>query len=123
MVVDDDESIRLLIGSYFEKDYNVIFMSNGQEALMHIRDVNIPDLVLLDMEMPHMNGRVFLRRIKYSPEHSHIPVIFISSVNSRLIINSMIKLGIVDYIVKPFKPDELIEKVQNVLNGKVDELT
>jgi CheY-like chemotaxis protein len=115
MIVDDSKSERLFIGALFENSYEVRYMEDGQIALDHIFAGNKPDLILLDMEMPNMNGRVFLRRLKYQIAFKDIPVIFISSVNSNLIISSMLKQGIVDYLVKPFKSEELISKVNSVL--------
>lgn len=117
MIVDDSKSERLLIGALFENDFDIIYMEDGQKALSHIFEIQKPDLILLDMEMPHMNGRVFLRRLKHQITFKDIPVIFISSVNSSLIINTMLKQGIVDYLVKPFKSEELINKV-NAVFGK-----
>lgn len=114
MIVDDSETMRFALGQCFP-DFNVVYMENGQDALEHIFTKNPPDLILLDMEMPKMNGRIFLRRLRYSQQYNSIPVIFISSVNSRLIINSMVKIGINDYIVKPFKAEELTEKVKKCL--------
>lgn len=118
MIVDDTESMRLLIGSYFENDYDVTLMPDGQEALYHLKDKNTPDLILLDMEMPNMNGRIFLRRLRYHPVLKNVPVIFITTVNSRLMISSMHKLGISDYIIKPFKAEEIKEKVSLILKEK-----
>lgn len=118
MIVDDSQSMRMVIGSLFEKEYDVVYKEDGQIALSYIAEGNIPDLILLDMEMPNMNGRVFLRRLKHNMAFRNIPVIFISSVNSRLIIDSMIRQGVTDYLIKPFKPEELTLKVYSILNEK-----
>ena len=116
LVVDDDEAIRLLITSFFEKDYKIVTRQDGHEALLYLGEGNVPDLILLDMEMPKMNGRVFLRRVRYGDSaHNKIPIIFITSVSSKAIIHSTLKLNIDDYILKPFKPEELIEKVHSIL--------
>lgn len=114
MIVDDSETMRFVLSQCFP-DFNVISMENGQDALDYILSQKPPDLILLDMEMPKMNGRVLLRRLRYSTLYNSIPVIFISNVDSRSIINSMIKLGITDYIVKPFKAEDLVEKVNHCL--------
>ncbi len=114
LIVDYNNSIQSGLVSSFEKDYNVIFKNNGPEALMYLTETNIPDLILLDMEIPGLNGRVFVRRIKFNPKHNKIPIILISSVNSKLIINSFQKLGVVDYIVKPFEPSELYDKIVKI---------
>jgi CheY-like chemotaxis protein len=116
LVIDDDESIRLFIMSLLEKDYDVTPMTDGHDALVYLSKGFIPDLILTDMEMPNINGRVFLRRIRYSnSKHSKIPIIFITSVNSKAMISSMKKLQISDYIIKPFKQEDLIQKVHNIL--------
>lgn len=116
MIVDDDESMRLLIGSHLEKEYNLIFQEDGHEALIYLKENKVPDLILSDMEMPNLNGRVFLRRLKIGKQQlSKIPVIFITSVNARLMIKSTINHGAVGYIVKPFDPKELITQVKSVL--------
>jgi CheY-like chemotaxis protein len=113
MIVDDEESMRLLIGSYLEMDYNLIFQKDGLEAMLYLKENALPDLILLDMEMPNLNGRVFLRRVKIAGlKLSKIPIIFISSVNIRSLVKSTLKHGAVDYIVKPFDPSELTKKVK-----------
>lgn len=116
MVVDDDEAMRLLVGSYLEKDYNIIFMKDGREALVHLSGKDSPDLILLDMEMPNINGRVFLRRLKAgNAQVNKIPIIFISAEKSKLLAKSALKRGAVDFIEKPFDPDVLIRKVKETL--------
>ena len=116
MVVDDDEAIRLLITSFFENEYKIVTMKDGHEALVYLGQGNVPDLILMDMEMPHMNGRVLLRRIRYGDSaHNKIPIIFITSVDNKNIIKSTLKLNVDDYIIKPFKQEDLIKKVHSIL--------
>ena len=116
MIVDDTESYRLLIKSYFENDFEIITMCDGHEAIVYLSKNKPPDLILLDMEMPNMNGRVFLRRLKYGNAIlNKIPVIFLTTVNSKLIINSAYKKGVIDYIIKPFKQEVLEDKVRQLL--------
>lgn len=116
MIVDDEEAIRMLIISFLEKDYNIIDLNDGHEALVYLSKNNLPDMILLDMEMPNVNGRVFVRRFKNGGLKSNkVPIIFISSVQSRSIIQSMLNLGVTDYIVKPFNPEELVAKIKAIL--------
>jgi CheY-like chemotaxis protein len=115
MIIDDEESMRLLIGSYLEMDYNLNFQKDGLEAMIYLKEnANaFPDLILLDMEMPNLNGRVFLRRMKIAGlQLRKIPIIFISSINIRSLVKSTLKNGAVDYIAKPFDPSELTSKVK-----------
>ncbi len=116
LIVDDDESMRLLIGSYLEGNYNIIYQNDGLQAILYLKENVLPDLILLDMEMPNINGRVFLRRVKTAGQQlGKIPIIFISSVNSRSLIKSTLRHGAIDYIIKPFDPSELTDKVKTIL--------
>lgn len=116
LIIDDDPLIRQLLNSYLCKDFTIELKSDGQQALHWLKSGNRPDLVLLDMEMPEMNGRVFIRRIKNSPLHKNIPVVIISGTASNLLRNSFIKAGAADYIVKPFQQDDLKNVISLLLN-------
>jgi CheY-like chemotaxis protein len=112
LVIDDDETFTMYIQSLLENDYEVVTMPDGLDAMAYLSKGNFPDLILLDMEMPKMNGRVFARRIKFNPKFAKIPIIFVTSVNSTLIKNSFKNMGIIDFIIKPFNPDEFLNKIQ-----------
>ena len=116
LVVDDEESIRMLMVSIIGMDYEVITKSDGQDALDYLSKGNRPDLILLDMEMPNMNGRVFVRRVKFDPRYEKIPIFFVTSVDNPLITNSFTSMGVSGFIIKPFKPKELVDKVHDFFN-------
>jgi len=65
--------------------------------------------------MPKINGKVLIRRIKFSPKFRYVPIIVISGTENSSIGNKFIKLGAADYIVKPFKDVDLLERIENVL--------
>jgi CheY-like chemotaxis protein len=115
MIVEDEESMRLLIASLLENEYNIVPMCDGHDALDYLAKNNFPDLIILDMEMPRVNGRVFVRRVKYSYKHNRIPIIVVSVIDKKMIINSFLKMGVLDYITKPFKPERLVAKVNEIL--------
>lgn len=119
MVVDDDKVYQKLIHVYLEKEYNIVPISDGLEAMAYLNSKDgIPDLILLDMQMPNMDGRQFLRRIrKGNPKLRTIPIIFISSVYSELFMNSVADLGVSTYIVKPLVGEDLKEKVRTALRA------
>jgi CheY-like chemotaxis protein len=116
LVVDDEEAVRMLMVSLFGKDYDVMTKSDGQEALDYLSKGNRPNLILLDMEMPNMNGRVFVRRVKFDPRYEKIPIFFVTSINNPLITNSFKNMGVVGFITKPFKPEDIVAKVNDFFN-------
>lgn len=113
LVVDDEEAIRMLMVSLLSNDYDVITKKDGQEALEHLSKGNRPDLILLDMEMPNMNGRVFVRRVKFDPRYEKIPIFFVTTINNPLITNSFKKMGVAGFVTKPFKPEDIVSKVSD----------
>jgi two-component system chemotaxis response regulator CheY len=114
LIVDDSATIREFSKSLLEDEYDVVTRNDGQEALDYLNQGNRPNLILSDMEMPNMNGRTFVRKVFSDPRYGKIPVIFITTVNSEMLINSFKDIGIADYIIKPFKPEELIGKVHSM---------
>jgi CheY-like chemotaxis protein len=117
LVVDDTESVLSHIKSLLEKDYDIVTKSDGHEALVYLSQGHKPDLILTDMEMPNMNGRIFVRRVHTDPRHDKIPIVFITSINSEMLINSFKAMGVIDFIIKPFNNNELIEKVHHILQS------
>ncbi len=115
LIVDDSETIRSLIVSLLENDYEVETKNDGHEALVYLSKGDNPDLILTDMEMPIMDGRMFARRVHADPRRDKIPIIFITSVNSAMLINSFKAIGIIDFLIKPFNNDELIARVNKIL--------
>lgn len=118
LIIDDDPLIRYILSSFLIDNYTVETKNNGRSALQWLKDGNIPDLILLDLEMPEMNGRVFIRRINSSSIHKDIPVIIISGTESNMLRNSFLKAGASDYIVKPFDKEQLLEVIEKVLQSK-----
>jgi len=115
LIVDDDDAVRLYIESLLKDKHDVVLKEDGQEAIDWLNEGNSVDLILLDMEMPNLNGRVFIRKVKYSFSHKDVPVIVISGTDSKLIKNSFFKLGAYDYIIKPFKGDDFKKRVDKVI--------
>jgi CheY-like chemotaxis protein len=114
LVIDDDATIRFLLQNIL-RDYEVIPKEDGYEALAWLNSGNVPDLILLDMEMPNINGRVLIRRIKSSYKHRQVPIMVMSGTDSKLIKNSFLKLGASDYIIKPFEDLDFLERVKKAL--------
>ena len=117
LVVDDEFNIRKLIGSrLIANGYEAVFASDGLEALQKVQSEN-PDLILLDIMMPKMDGIEVGRRLKADDKTKYIPVIMLTAKWERnAIVETMAKTGAADYIVKPFQPDALLESIKKVLD-------
>lgn len=117
MVVDDEESVRMVVSFTLEKaGYQVINADCGDEALNAVVD-NPPDLILLDLMMPNIDGWEVLQLLKSNPKTEGIPVCLLTAKGD--IRNKMYALqqGAVDYITKPFKREELLEKVKIIVGN------
>lgn len=114
LVIDDDSTIRFLLKTVL-KEYDVIAMEDGYEALTWLNSGNVPDLILLDIEMPNINGRVLIRRLKSSYKHRNVPIIIMSGTDSKLIKTSFIKLGAADFIIKPFTDVDFLERIKSAM--------
>ena len=115
LIAEDEPDIRELINLTLSfSGYEVISAANGEEALRQARQ-EMPDLVLLDVRMPKMNGYEACIQIKADPSLAHIPVVFLSAKGQESEVQTGIGLGAVDYILKPFSPDQLIECVNVIL--------
>lgn len=113
LIVEDNADMRYFLEALLETDYKVYTASNGAEALEILSSFEEIDLVLSDMMMPVMDGHELLERIKSDGRISDIPVLFLTARNDDLVKHQGLELGAVDYIVKPFNPDELLLRVRN----------
>jgi two-component system, chemotaxis family, chemotaxis protein CheY len=114
LVIDDDATIRFLLNCIL-KDYEVIAMGDGYDALAWLNSGNVPDLVLLDIEMPNINGRVLIRRLRSSYAHRNVPIIIMSGTESKSIKESFLRLGASDFIIKPFSDTEFLERIKSAM--------
>ena len=118
LVADDDPlSIKLLNFRLKSLGHDVIFATDGREAL-EIAAKEKPDLVLLDIMMPVMNGFQVLRKLKSQEETKNIPVIMLTSKAQEKDIVSGLEVGAVDYVTKPFSFAELIARVNRTLTPR-----
>jgi DNA-binding response OmpR family regulator len=115
LVVDDQSSVRQLLYEYLtEQGFRVIQATNGQEALYTARHQK-PDLILLDVMMPKMDGYQFLRVFR---QECQTPVIFITAREEEVNVVLGLDLGADDYLIKPFRMRELVARIQAVLRRK-----
>lgn len=115
LLVEDDDAIAKLVRFKLEKNgFQVTRATNGKEALNWLKE-NRPALVLLDVMMPEMDGIETLEHIKGDETLRDIPVIMLSSKGQKTEIDRCLFLGAADYIVKPFKPAELVKRIRAVI--------
>ncbi|MBC7547502.1 MAG: response regulator [Polaromonas sp.] len=115
LVVDDTEDNLFLMSSLLEDTYEVLTASSGQQALSIVQSQTPPDLVLLDIMMPDMDGYEVLRRLRQRPATAGIPVIFLTALSTIEEEQLGLDLGAVDYITKPISPPVLMARVQSHL--------
>ena len=115
LIVDDEPTIQLILKRYFEDDYRVVAKPNGLEAMRWLEDGNTADAIVADYEMPIMNGPDFIRQLRYSGLHRNVPLIMLSGKEDSSSKILCLRQGADDYMVKPFNPEELELRLQNML--------
>ncbi len=117
-VIDDLSTNLKIIYNLLKDFYEVIPISSGIDALKMIGEDHIPDLILLDVMMPEMDGFTVCEKLKENPKTSEIPIIFITADNNTDSIVKGFEIGGSDYITKPFRYKELIARINNHLAYK-----
>ena len=116
LVVDDDEmNLKMARFVLEQKRYWVITASSGMECLTILQSKSV-DLILLDVEMPVMNGIKTLEHIREHKEFENIPVIFLTADATEDTVITAGMLGAAGYVKKPYMPQDLLERVEKVLN-------
>ncbi|BBO67171.1 two-component system response regulator [Desulfosarcina alkanivorans] len=115
LTVDDSKTIRMIVKKAF-KPYNCELYEgeNGVEGLA-IAAKEMPDLIILDITMPVMTGIEMLGKLKAEGDLKDIPVIMLTAESGKENVMQIVKMGVKDYIVKPFKGEQLIERAKNIL--------
>jgi len=115
LIVDDTSAnLKLLRDSLEPEDYEIMVATNGKMAL-RIATANLPDIILLDVVMPDINGYEVCRRLKENKSTANIPVIFVTVKDEQNSIIEGLSVGGVDYITKPFEKEEVLLRVRNHL--------
>jgi two-component system, OmpR family, alkaline phosphatase synthesis response regulator PhoP len=118
LVVDDEEDILELVRYNLAKEgYRVTAVASGEEALQSARSVQ-PDMILLDLMLPGVDGLEVCRLLKHDPKTQHIPIIMLSAKGEEADIVTGLELGAADYITKPFSPRVLVARLRAVLRRR-----
>lgn len=114
LVVDDNKTNLQLVKQVLSKKYSVIPVLSGKVALQYLRKKK-PDLILLDLLMPDMDGREFLKAMKDLPNGDHVPVIILTADTDKDTEVECLKLGAADFIRKPFVPEVMISRIEKTM--------
>lgn len=120
LAVDDAVIILRKISDALEEYYDVITVNSGSRALKYLEKEK-PDLILLDIRMMPKDGFETLQEIRDMEDRADIPVIMLTGVEDKKFVMEGIKLGICDYILKPFFPEDLLERIQRALESSEED--
>ena len=115
LIAEDERDIRDLVAFTLRfAGHEVVAASNGEEAVQMAPQAN-PDLILMDVRMPRMTGYDACRVMKSNPDLKDIPVVFLSAKGQESEIQTGLEAGAEEYLLKPFAPDQLTERVKAIL--------
>ena len=118
LTIDDSRTIRKIIGRALKNfACKIVEAANGIEGLA-VAAREKPDIIILDITMPGMDGYETLKKLKGDAEMKTIPVVMLSAEGSRDMVTKIAKLGVHDYIVKPFSQEAIVESLSSVIDLK-----
>lgn len=122
LIIEDEEDILELVSYNLTKEeFTVAGVATGEEALDKVRS-DSPDLVVLDLMLPGIDGLEVCKRIKSNPETEQIPVVMLTAKGEEADVVAGLELGADDYVTKPFSPKVLIARIRAVLRRKTREV-
>ena len=119
LIVEDEEDIRELVSYHLLKEgYQVASVASGEEALS-VAEKQLPDLILLDVMLPGMDGLTVCQRLRSSPKTADVAIMMLTAKSEEADIVRGLNLGATDYVTKPFSPRVLLARVRAVLRRKL----
>ncbi len=115
LVVDDEKVVLDMVSEALEDKFSVSAVNDGQKAFSVLERIR-PDVILLDLKMPGMDGYDVIQRLKTNQEYKDIPVIFLTAVTDEYTETKCFEAGAEDYICKPFTANALTARIERVLN-------
>ncbi|HJX36839.1 MAG TPA: response regulator [Dehalococcoidales bacterium] len=116
LIVDDEPNVRRLLHSILGKTFEVFEAEDGRQAIEMVNSQK-PDVVLMDMMMPKMDGLTACHMIKNDPATKSIPVIMVTAIGFELNIKLSQQMGASGYVTKPFSSEDLLDKIAQVLTA------
>jgi len=114
LIVDDEKSIILALTDILGLNYKIHALLDSQRTV-HVAEEEKPDLIILDVFMPEMDGFEVITLLKLNDKTKHIPVVFITGLDNRKAEENGLMLGAVDYITKPFQVEVVKQRIENQL--------
>jgi DNA-binding response OmpR family regulator len=114
LVVDDELSIRMLLENFLSDEFDVVSKENGYEAMTWLQNNNNADLLLVDIDMPMLNGYELTESIRKQDGMKNVPVIMLSSKQKSADRIRSFSAGADDYLQKPFNPEELLIRIRSI---------
>ncbi len=118
LLVEDDLDLQRMLKAMLRGFGEVTCAADGVEALLLLRDGLVPDLILTDVMMPRMDGFEFVQALAEHDELARVPVIFLTARNTPKDVIAGIQAGARAYVTKPFKQQELLDKVRRALGRR-----
>ena len=115
LIVDDEPTIVSIIEDLLRSNGFDTLPAGSAEEAEQVMKRNLPDLILLDVMMPKVDGFEFCKKLKSDPAYQNIPVIFVTVMNKKEDVEKGKELGAADYLTKPFNPADLVARVKKYL--------
>ena len=115
LVIEDDSFIRKVLRQTLKSDFDVVTKENGIEGISWLEDGNPVDIILSDIQMPHMDGKSLISMLRASPVFRRLPIVILSSFADSDTRIACLNMGADDYIIKPFNPMEVKTKITTIL--------
>ncbi len=113
LIVDDSRAIRRIIaGMLAELGYSISEAGNGCEALQRVQEIDTPDVVLVDWNMPEMNGIELIKMLRCKPDYSNVPILMVTTETEMDRMAQAFVAGANEYLMKPFSRDMILEKLE-----------
>ncbi|MDO8946323.1 MAG: response regulator [Desulfocapsaceae bacterium] len=118
LIVEDDENIQQLVGYNLAKaGFNVLYADNGEQALASVKR-ELPDLMVLDIMLPSLNGFEVCKILRKDPQTRTMPIIMLTAKSEENDVTAGLDLGADDYITKPFSPKILVSRIKSILRRR-----
>ena len=113
MVIDDSRAMRMILKRIVTKlDFEAVEAGDGQEALDLLAEMpEVPDLALIDWNMPNMNGLEFVTKVRADPRLREMTLVMVTTASEQSQIVRALAAGAHEYVIKPFTPDAIVEKL------------